>query len=47
MTKKILARVILSVDKENVDKLSLDQVVTKFFYIIAQVSIHFYRQLLF
>ena len=47
VVEKILAGVILPADNEKVDKLSLDQVVTKFFHIIGQVSIHFYPQLLF
>ena len=38
MEKKILVEVILPADKENVDKLSLDQVFTKFLYILGHVS---------
>ena len=46
VVEKILAGVILHAEKEKVDKLSLDQVVTKFVHIISQVFIHFYPQLL-
>ena len=42
MAKKILTRVILLADKENVDKLYLDQVVTKFLHILGQVFVHFH-----
>ena len=42
MAEKFLTRVILSVNKEKVDKLSFDQVVTKFLHILDQVFIHFY-----
>ena len=41
VAKKILGGVIPPVDKEKVDKLTLDQVITKFFHIIGQVSIWF------
>ena len=41
VVEKILGGVIPPVDKEKVDKLSLDQVMTKFFHIIAMVSIRF------
>ena len=41
VTEEILAGVILPADKEKVDKLSLDQVVIKFFHIVDQVSDHF------
>ncbi|GFS38856.1 hypothetical protein Acr_00g0059850 [Actinidia rufa] len=37
VAKKILSGVILPVDNEKVDKLSLDQVVTKFFHNIGQI----------
>ncbi|GFY85350.1 hypothetical protein Acr_04g0000880 [Actinidia rufa] len=47
VAKKILFGAILPVDKEKADKLSLDQVVTKFFHIVGQVPIHFYPWLLF
>ncbi|GFY95443.1 hypothetical protein Acr_10g0008280 [Actinidia rufa] len=39
MAEKILAGVILHANKEKVDKLSLDQVVTKFFHIIGQAIV--------
>ena len=35
MAEKIMTGVILSADKEKVDKLSLDQVVTKFLHILG------------
>ena len=47
VVEKILVRMILPANKEKVDKLFLDQVVTKFFHIVGQVSIHFYPRLLF
>ena len=34
-------------NKEKVDKLTLDQVVMKFFHVVSQVSIQFQSQLLF
>ena len=42
VVEKILAGVILPADKEKVDKLSLNQMVTNFFHIIGHVSIHFH-----
>ena len=47
MAEKILVGVILPADKEKVDKLSLDQVVTKFFHIVGQVFFHFHLLLSF
>ena len=41
VAEKILGGVIPPADKEKVDKLSLDQVVTKFFHVIGQVFIQF------
>ena len=38
VAKKILAGVILLVDKEKLEKLFLDQVATKFLNIVGQVS---------
>ena len=38
VVEKILGGVIPPSDKENVDKLTLDQVVTKFFHVVSQVS---------
>ena len=38
MAEKILAGVVLSADREKVEKLGLDQVVTKFLHCIGQVS---------
>ena len=46
VTEKILSKVILPTNKEKVDKLSLDQVVTKFFHIVGRVSIHFHPWIL-
>ena len=37
VVEKILIEVILPADKKKVDKLSLDQVITKFFHIPCQV----------
>ncbi|GFY95620.1 hypothetical protein Acr_10g0010050 [Actinidia rufa] len=39
MAEKILSGVILPADKKNVDKLSLDQVVTKAFHIVGQQEV--------
>ncbi|PSS36116.1 Glucosamine-1-phosphate N-acetyltransferase like [Actinidia chinensis var. chinensis] len=39
VAEKILAGVILHADKEKVNKLSLDQVVTKFFHIVGQAVV--------
>ena len=47
MAKKILAGVILPADRERFEKLSSDQVVTKFLYIIGQIFIYFYPSLSF
>ena len=47
MAKKLLGGVISPSDKEKEDKLSLDQVVTKFFHIVSQVSIFFRAQFAF
>ncbi|GFY92949.1 hypothetical protein Acr_08g0013450 [Actinidia rufa] len=37
--EKILARVVLSADKEKVDRLTFDQVVTKFLHVVGQVFV--------
>ena len=47
VAKKILGGVIPPADKKKVDKLTLDQVVTKFFHIVGQVSIQFQSWFLF
>ena len=47
MVEKIMGGVIPLTDKEKVDKLSLDQVVMKFFHIADQVSTQFQSQFLF
>ncbi|XP_057463363.1 uncharacterized protein LOC130753365 [Actinidia eriantha] len=45
VAEKIFAWVILPANKERVDKLSLNQVVTKFLHILGQVSVHFYPRI--
>ena len=47
VVENILGEVIPPFDKENMDKLTLDQVVTKFFHMVSQVSIRFQSQLSF
>ena len=42
VAEKILARVVLSADREKVEKLGLDQVVTKFLHCIGQVLTYFH-----
>ena len=41
IAEKILRGVITPVDKEKVEKLTLDQTATRFFYVIGQVSLQF------
>ena len=43
MVEKIFARVILPANKENVEKLTFDQVMTKFLYVLSQVFIFFFE----
>ena len=45
VAEKILAGVILPADKKKVDKLSLDQVVTKFLHILRHIFIRFHPQI--
>ena len=47
MAKKIQAGVVLSTDRKKVEKLGLDQVVTKFLHCIVQIFTYFHSQLLF
>ena len=42
MAEKILAGVILPADREKVDKLSLDEVVTKLLHVLIQVFVLFH-----
>ena len=42
VAEKILAGVVLFVDRERIEKLGLDQVVTKFLHCIGQVSAYFH-----
>ena len=46
VAEKMLIGVILPTDKEKVDKLSLDQVVTKFLHILGQVFFSFFSSTL-
>ena len=47
VSEKLLEGVIPPSDMEKVDKLNLDQAVTKFFHIVGRVSIRFQAQFAF